>query len=49
MESVQKNIGNTGIIVNQGYGDYCIEVATDDIPATVEKMLKAYLELKEER
>ncbi len=46
MESVQKNIGNTGIIVNQGYGGHFIELQTDDIPATVEKMLKAYLELK---
>lgn len=47
MESVQKNTGNTGIVVNQGYGEHFIEVLTDDIPATVEKMLKAYLELKE--
>ena len=46
MISVQKNTG-TGIVMNQGYGDHFIEVPTEEILLTMDKMARAFIELKE--
>jgi len=45
MINVQENTNTTGIVLEQGR--WCIEIPTEDIMSTVEKMLKSYVELTE--
>ncbi len=49
MISVTTRPDSTGIVIGQGYGDHFVEVRTEDILTTMDKMAKAFIELREEK